>query len=55
MVNKKEEKPEIHICYLCNKEIDPGEKFEFNQTKRKTKMYIHTRCMEEYIRRNRHG
>ena len=44
---KKEEKPEIHICYLCNKEIDPEDKFEFIQTKRKTKLYIHAAFLRQ--------
>lgn len=46
-MTKKEEKPETHICYLCGKEIDPDERFEFIQTRRKTKLYIHAKCMEQ--------
>lgn len=38
----KKTTPQQHICYLCGKEILPEEKFEFVQTKRQSKLYMHT-------------
>lgn len=40
MATKKTTPPQQHICYLCNKEILPEEKFEFVQTRRRSKLYM---------------
>ena len=45
MATKKTE-PQQHICYLCNKEILPEEKFEFVQTRWGSKLYMHQRCVK---------
>lgn len=44
---KKEDKPEIHMCYLCGKEISCDEPQKFVLTKRKSWLYMHTQCVQK--------
>lgn len=44
MEKKKDKKPEIHICYICGKEIDPGTPTEYVQTRRRSKLWMHRGC-----------
>lgn len=52
MAKKQKKKPESHICYLCDKPIEPDEKYEFIQTRRRSKLYIHAECMRKEIQKN---
>lgn len=47
MAKKQKERTEPHICYLCNVPIEPDEKYEFIQTRRGSKLYIHVECMRK--------
>lgn len=40
---KKEEKPTIHLCYVCGKEISGNH--VYIQTRRRTELHIHFECM----------
>lgn len=51
MAKKQKKKPESHICYLCDKPIEPDEKCEFIQTRRRSKLYIHAECMRKELGR----
>lgn len=52
MAKKQKERTEPHICYLCNVPIEPDEKYEFIQTRRGSKLYIHVECMRKEIQKN---
>lgn len=39
------------ICYLCNKEIDSDEVPEMIQTRRRTKLYMHRKCLRQQMGR----
>lgn len=48
MGDEKKEKKDLyipHCCIECGKEILPGEAYEHTQTKRRTEVYVHRKCL----------
>lgn len=52
MANKKKEDASIKICYVCKQEIDNSIEPVYIKTRRRTKLYIHPRCMNQGRRQN---
>ena len=43
--NKRKKTEQIHICYICEKDIGPEEDFEYIKTRRHTELYLHKKCV----------
>lgn len=50
---KKEEKPTIHLCYVCGKEISGNH--VYIQTRRRTELHIHFECMNARRNKEKHN
>lgn len=36
---------QIHICYICGKEIASDEDYDYVKTRRGTEIYLHKKCV----------
>ena len=45
IVTEKDIEKKVLICYVCDKPLEVGDRYETIKTKRKSKLIIHTDCI----------
>lgn len=47
-MKREDKKTEIHICYICGKDILPDEEYEYVRTRRGSELYMHKKCVRRF-------